>query len=64
MNGFSDKTMQNPGKIEKIELILEDLDKMNVFCVFKNLKSLTLINVGLSVIEVFTIINFLSDFPL
>ena len=44
--------MQNPIKIETIELVLEELDKMQVVGIFKNLKSLTLINVGLSKIEV------------
>jgi len=47
MNGFSDKTMNNPGKVESIELVLEELDKMNVVGHFKNLKSITLINVNI-----------------
>jgi len=52
MNGFSDKTMSNPGKVESIELVLEELDRMNVVGNFKNLKSLTLINVNIYSIEV------------
>ena len=52
MNGFSDKTMNNPGKVESIELVLEELDRMNVVGNFKNLKSLTLINVNIYSIEV------------
>lgn len=47
MNGFSEKTMNNPGKIESIELVLEELDRMNIISTFKNLKSLTLINVNI-----------------
>lgn len=54
MNGFSDKEWSNLDKIERIELTLEDFGRMNVVQVFKNLKSLTLINVGITVIEVFT----------
>lgn len=38
-------------KIEKIELVLEELDRMQVVSYFKNLKSLTLINCGLHKIE-------------
>jgi hypothetical protein len=52
MNGFSDKTMSNPGKVESIELVLEELDRMNVVGNFKNLKSITLINVNIYSIEV------------
>jgi len=52
MNGFSDKTMNNPGKVESIELVLEELDRMNVVGNFKNLKSITLINVNIYSIEV------------
>ena len=53
MNGFSDKEFASPDKIEVIELVLEDMNRMNVMSYFKNLKSLTLINVGLNMIEVF-----------
>lgn len=53
MNGFSDKEWNNLDKIERIELTLEDFGRMNVIYVFKNLKSLTLINVGITLIEVF-----------
>jgi hypothetical protein len=49
MNGFGDKTAD---KIEHIELVLEDMGRMNVVAAFKNLRSLTLINVGLTGIEV------------
>ena len=48
MNGFSDKEWNNLDKIERIELTLEDFGRMNVIQVFKNLKSLTLINVGIT----------------
>lgn len=47
MNGFSERTMLNPVKVEKIELVLEDLDRMLCVNHFKNLKILILINVGL-----------------
>ena len=36
--------MQNPGKIEKIEIVLEEIERMNCINIFKNLKSLTLCN--------------------
>lgn len=52
MNGFSDKEFQNLDKIETIELVLEDMPRMNVMANFRNLKSLTLINIGLTAIEV------------
>lgn len=39
-------------KIETIELVLEDFGSMSMFYRFKGLKSLTLINVGITVIEV------------
>ncbi|CAD8156657.1 unnamed protein product [Paramecium octaurelia] len=51
MNAFSDKEWNNFDKIERIELTLEDFGRMNVVQAFKNLKSLTLINVGITVIE-------------
>ena len=44
--------MNNPGKVESIELVLEELDRMNVVGNFKNLKSITLINVNIYSIEV------------
>lgn len=52
MNGFTDKEWNHLDKIERIELTLEDFGRMNVINVFKNLKSLTLINVGITIIEV------------
>jgi hypothetical protein len=52
MNGFKDKVFNNPSKIESIELVLEDLEKMNVVSYFKNLRNITLINVSLTAIEV------------
>ena len=39
-------------KIETIELVLEDFGSMQVMNRFKGLKSITLINCGISVIEV------------
>ena len=39
--------MNNPLTIESIELVLEEFERMNVMSVFKNLKSLSLINIGL-----------------
>ena len=52
MNGFSDKEMQHPNVITQIELVLEELSSINGISLFRNLKSLTLINVGLKKIEV------------
>lgn len=52
MNGFSEKIMNNPSKVETVELVLEELDKMNIISYFKNLKILTLINVNIYQIEV------------
>ena len=52
MNGFKESQMQNPERIECIELTLEDLGKMNVISRFKNLKTLILINQNLGEIEV------------
>jgi len=37
--------------VESIELVLEELERMNCVAIFKNLKSLTLINVALTTIE-------------
>ena len=51
MNGFTDKEWSNPDKIENIELVLEDMNKISVMCIFKNLKTLTLINLGIASIE-------------
>lgn len=48
MNGFTDKDMLNPDKLDRIELTLEDLQRMNIVTIFKGLKYLTLINVGLT----------------
>jgi len=44
--------MQNPDRVERIEMVLEDLGKMGVISRFKNLKTLTLINQNLREIEV------------
>ena len=52
MNGFRDREMSQPDKIEQIELVLEDFSRMNCISSFKNLRKLTLINVGLTTIEV------------
>jgi hypothetical protein len=52
MNGFSDREFATPDRIEHIELVLEDMNRMNVISNFKNLRTLTLINVGLTAIEV------------
>jgi hypothetical protein len=52
MNGFRDKDMSQPDKIEQIELVLEDFGRMACLSMFRNLRKLTLINVGISVIEV------------
>ncbi|CAK56731.1 unnamed protein product (macronuclear) [Paramecium tetraurelia] len=51
MNGFTDKEWNHLDRIERIELTLEDFGRMNVIQVFKNLRSLTLINVGITIIE-------------
>lgn len=48
MNGFTDKEWNNLEKIDRIELTLEEFPKMNCLTVFKGLKYLTLINVGIS----------------
>ena len=60
MNGFRDKDMSQPDKIEQIELVLEDFGRMNCISAFKNIKKLTLINVGISSIEVPLLINSLQ----
>lgn len=52
MNGFSEKEFSHPEKIESIELVLEEFYKMSCVYIFTNLKQLTLINVGLTAIEV------------
>lgn len=52
MNGFKESTWKDLDKIETIELVLEDFGTMSMFYRFRGLKSLTLINVGISVIEV------------
>jgi len=44
MNNITDKDIQNPEKVEKIELVLEDFYKMELVSLFPNVKSLTLIN--------------------
>jgi hypothetical protein len=53
MNGFKDNVWKEMDKIETIELVLEDFGSMQVMNRFKGLKSITLINCGISVIEVF-----------
>ncbi len=52
LNGLKEKDMQNPDRVECIEMVLEDLGKMGVIARFKNLKTLTLINQNIKVIEV------------
>ncbi|CAD8073719.1 unnamed protein product [Paramecium sonneborni] len=52
MNCFYDKEMSNMDKIKRIELIFEDFGRMNIIQVFKNLKSLALITMGVAVIGV------------
>jgi len=52
MNGFKDNVWKELDKIESIELVLEDFGNMQVISRFKGLKSLTLINCGIAVIEV------------
>ena len=52
LNGLKEKDMQNPDRVERIEMVLEDLGKMGVISRFKNLKTLTLINQNLKEIEV------------
>lgn len=54
MHGFSEKEINNPENIEKIELVLEELYTLNGISLFCNLKSLTLINVNIKKIEVFS----------
>lgn len=44
--------MQNPERIERIEMCLEDFGRMLVINKFKNLKTLILINQGITDIEV------------
>jgi hypothetical protein len=56
MNAFSEKEWNNPDRIEIIELVLEDIGRMNIIGNFRNLKQLTLINVSLMAIEVFNIV--------
>ncbi len=53
MNGFTEKDMNNLERIESVELVLEEFPRMNIVSHFKYLKSLTLINVGLTAIEVY-----------
>ena len=52
MNGFKESHMKDIDKIDTIELVLEDFGNMHVVSRFKGLKSLTLINCGISHIEV------------
>lgn len=52
MNGFTEKDMNNLERIETIELVLEDFPRMNIINHFKHLRSLTLINASIIVIEV------------
>lgn len=53
MNGFKDSHLKEIDKIETIELVLEDFGAMHIVNKFKGLKSLTLINCGIAVIEVY-----------
>ncbi len=55
--------MQNPERVESIEMVLEDLGKMNILNRFKNLKTLILINQGLTEIEVYLFYMFKSIGP-
>ena len=57
MNGFTDKDIIQPEKIEQIELCLEDFTHMSVLNIFRNLKVLILINVGLTEIKVGIILS-------
>ena len=52
MNGFKDNVWREMDKIETIELVLEDFGSMAVMNRFKGLRSLTLINCGISTLEV------------
>lgn len=52
MNGFKDNVWKEMDKIEVIELVLEDFGSMVVMNRFKGLKMLTLINCGITSIEV------------
>lgn len=52
MNGFKDNVWKEMDKIETIELVLEDFGSMQVMTRFKGIKSLTLINCGITSIEV------------
>lgn len=52
MNGFTENQMKSPETIEKIELVLEEVYQIDVFKQFINLKSLTLINIGIKKISV------------
>lgn len=52
MNGFKDNVWKDIDKIETVELVLEDFGTMICMNRFKGIKSLTLINVGVSSIEV------------
>mgnify|MGYP006878024673 FL=1 len=52
MNGFKDNVWKEIDKIEIVELVLEDFGTMLCVNRFKGVKSLTLINVGISSIEV------------
>ncbi len=61
MNGFSDKEMAHPNVITQIELVLEEVYSMLGISLFKNLKSLTLINVGLKKIEDLGKLEFLTE---
>lgn len=50
MNGFKDNVWKEIDKIETVELVLEDFGTMQCVNRFKSIKSLTLINVGISAI--------------
>lgn len=52
MNGFKDSVWKEIDKIETIELVLEDFGYMGVLNRFKGIRILTLINCGISSIDV------------
>ena len=52
MNGLTEKDMANIDKIEKIDLVLEEIRRMRVISKFKKLTSLTFISTDINEIEV------------
>ena len=61
MNGLTEKDMANIDKIEKIDLVLEEIRRMRIICKFKKLTSLTLISTDIMEIEVFYIWTLLRN---